>query len=62
MTKAERALLLGSNDWKVISDILLETTVKGAEAKLLYELIMKVDANFTATVDRESLKNNDRKE
>tara|TARA_R110000751_G_scaffold79770_1_gene160821 strand:- start:998 stop:1186 length:189 start_codon:yes stop_codon:yes gene_type:complete len=62
MNKAEKELLLGSNDWKILSDILLETTVKGAEVKLLYDLMIKIDANFSATVERESLENNNIKQ
>ena len=62
MNKAEKELLLGSNDWKILSDILLETTVKGAEVKLLYDLMIKIDANVSATVERESLENNNIKQ
>tara|TARA_Y100001951_G_C11062115_1_gene141427 strand:+ start:54 stop:242 length:189 start_codon:yes stop_codon:yes gene_type:complete len=62
MTKAEKALLLGSGQWKIISDMLLQSTVKGAEAKIMVELIEKVDENFTATVQRESLEHTEEKE
>tara|TARA_R100001530_G_scaffold40861_2_gene31418 strand:+ start:14052 stop:14234 length:183 start_codon:yes stop_codon:yes gene_type:complete len=54
MTKSEKGLLLTSNQWMIINQMLLETQVKGADARALVELLKKVEENFEASVARES--------